>query len=334
MKRRVVFLGCALVTFPCSLLVQCAGSGSGDDGGTDAGIDVTGADSKTDSGKDSGPAPDVATDVTGDAVGSDVASDAPADSPIDGPVEAEEAGDGGFVVTSISGLVLWLDAAKGVTTSGSSITSWTDRSGQSNNATGGTAMPTLVSSSINSLPAAHFVATSTQYVSVADATTLQFGTGDFYIAVVAKFDNDPTDGIVSGIGALYTKLGTGSGLLFFANDYDYGTMTFAAGLSNVEDPTPTEVEYAASYNDGTARLYVVQRASGTETLRVNGSQVASSTSSVDVSESGSEVDIGLVAVDTEAALDGDIAEMVVVGGTLSSTDLTNLESYLMTKYGL
>jgi hypothetical protein len=233
---------------------------------------------------------------------------------------------------------LWLDAAKGVTTSGSSITAWTDQSSQGNSATGGTATPTLVSSSINSLPAAHFVSSSQQYVSIADATSLEWGTGDYYIAIVTKFDNDPTDGFSDGIGALYTKLGIGSGLLFFANDYNYalaedGGNGFSAGLSNLEDPN-TEVQYGASYNDGTARLYAVQRVSGTETLRVNGTQVASSTSTVDVGEVGDEVDIGLLTSESEAALDGDIAEVIAVSGTLSSSDLSSIESYLVTKYAL
>jgi hypothetical protein len=228
---------------------------------------------------------------------------------------------------------LWLDAAKGVTTNNTNITGWADQSSQKNDATGGTPTPTLASSSINALPAAHFVATSAQYVTIADAASLQFGTGDFFIAVVAKFDNNPNGTIQTAIGTLYTKLGTGSGLLFFANDYSYTNQTFAAGLSNLEDPTPTEVEYLASYNDSTARLYVVQRASASEYLRVNGSQVASSTSSVDVSESGNAVEIGYM-TSGFAALDGDIAEVIAVKGTLASGDRTTIESYLQSKYGL
>jgi hypothetical protein len=338
-RLRLLVLGSTFVFCP-SLLVQCS-SAEVPDGGTDAGTDVFhGNDASMDGGKDGTTmdvaTSDVTTDVGTDANPADAMADSPADAPSDAVADAKtDAGDGGgFVVTSISGLVLWLDAAKGVTTSAGSITAWADQSGQSNNAAAGTATPTLVSSSINSLPAAHFVASSSQYVYVADATSLQFGTGDFYIAVVSKFDNDPTSGISTGIGAFYTKLGMGSGLLFFANDYDYSASTFAAGLCNLEDPTPTEVQYAATYNDGTARLYVVQRVSGTETLRVNASQVASSSSAIDVSESGAEVDIGLMSTSSAAALDGDIAEVVAISGTLSSTDRSNLESYLTSKYGL
>ena len=336
-----------------SLIVRCGGTSEPDDGGADALIDSpvvkdAGKDGAVDAAKDASvdATADVASDVTvqDSQVDSpvdapiDVTLDSPIDAPIDAPADAvletgtDAAATDGGTISAISGLVLWLDAAKGVTTNNSSITAWADQSSKANDASGATAAPTLVSSSINSLPAAHFVATSSQQLTIADATSLQFGTGDFYIAVVSKFDNNPTGGISTGIGTLFAKLGTGSGLLFFANDFTYPT-SFAAGLCNLEDPTPTEVEYAASYNDGTARLYVIQRTTGTEYLRVNGAQVATSSSSIDVSEVGSFVAIGAIMAN-EAALDGDIAEMIVVGGTLATSDRTTIESYLQSKYGL
>jgi hypothetical protein len=107
----------------------------------------------------------------------------------------------------------------------------------------------------------------------------------------------------------------------------------SAGLSNLEDPT-TIIKYQTTYNDGTARLYAVQRAGGTETLRVNASQVATGSSAIDVTESAKPVTIGALTTQPEAALDGDIAEMIVVKGTLSSSDLSNIESYLQSKYNL
>lgn len=311
------------------MILHCGSSLAPDDGGTDAAGD---SPSTKDGGKDA------ALDAPKDVALDGTVIDAPVDSPddADDASTADAAIDWGVVdggsISSISGLVLWLDAAKGVTTSVSDITAWADQSSQSNGAVGGTSTPTLVSSSINSLPAAHFDAGSAQFLSIADATSLQWGTGDFFIAVVAKFDNDPNDSFSAGIGAFYTKLGPSSGLLFFANDFQFPT-TVVAGLSNLEDPTPTLIDYAASYNDGTARLYVVQRSSGTEYLRVNGSQVATSTSSIDVTESGHDVFIGTME-QGDAALDGDIAEIIAVKGTLSSSDRSTIESYLGSKYGL
>jgi hypothetical protein len=311
------------VAVPFAFIVQCGGGTTGDDAGTDAApIDAakdTGKDATTDAGKD----------ATADA--SDGAIDGPVDSPIDAPKDVTP-NDGG-TISAISGLVLWLDAAKGLTTNNGSITAWNDQSSQANNAAGGTVMPTLAATSINSLPAAHFVTGSKQYVTIADATSLQFGTGDYFIAVVAKFDNDPTTGPGTGLGSLYTKLGPSSGLLFFANALGIQQQSVSAGLCDLEGPS-AEVQYAATYNNGTARLYAVQRASGTLTLRVNASLVATGSSSIDVSECAMPVTIGALTTQPAAALDGDIAEMIVVKGTLSSSDLSNIESYLQSKYNL
>ncbi len=334
---------------PALVLMQCGGSTPDNDAGTDASPQDSGKDSTTlDSGKDATTKDVVTFDAPDDVVTNDAPDDVIAlDAPTDSPADASDASDAsvadapadvtpndGGTIAAISGLVLWLDAAKGVTTNNNAITAWADQSSQGNNASGGTAAPTLVSSSINALPAAHFVASSNQYVKVADATSLQFGTGDYYIAVVAKFDNSvSSQSPATSLGTFYAKLGQGSGLLFFGNDYDEAQQTVAAGLCNLEDPS-TQVNYAASYNDGAARLYAVERASATETLRVNGTQVASASSSVDVSESGQEIDIGYMAASAVAPLDGDIAEMIVVKGTLSSSDLSNIESYLTSKYGL
>jgi hypothetical protein len=328
------------LVLPILVLLRCGGGTQPEnDAGVDAAPKDGGKDAPFDSGKDAAKdaAADVVTDATTDSPddgSTDASTDAAdaSDASVDAPADVAQ-NDGG-TIAAISGLVLWLNAGVGVTTNNGSITAWSDQSSQGNDAAGGTSTATLASSSINSLPAAHFVGSNTQYLSIADATSLQFGTGDYYLAVVAKFDNSTTSqDPATAIGALYTKLGSSSGLLFFANDYDMSQQTFAAGLSNLEDPT-TEVQYAASYNDGTARLYAVQRANGSEYLRVNGSQVASSSSSVDVSESGIEVDIGCMSSVDEAALDGDIAEIIAVKGTLSSSDRQDIESYLTSKYAL
>src|SRR5258708_7408295 len=100
--KSVLPLACALL-LPSAVLLQCGGGTTDNDAGTDASLDAakdTGKDSATDAGKDS------AGDATVDGT-TDSASDAPVDSPAD-----VVPNDGGSIST-ISGLVLWLDAAKG-----------------------------------------------------------------------------------------------------------------------------------------------------------------------------------------------------------------------------
>src|SRR5689334_17443205 len=66
---------------------------------------------------------------------------------------------------SVPGCVLWLDANTGVSTAGSVITSWTDRSGLGNTGTP-SGSPTLTASAINGLSAATFVKASSQFISL------------------------------------------------------------------------------------------------------------------------------------------------------------------------
>jgi len=301
---------------PLAVLAHCGGGTTGDDAGTDA--------SPIDAAKDTGK------DATTTDAGKDATTDGASDASVDAPEDVAPF-DGG-AISAIPGVVLWLDAEYGVTTNGNSITAWNDLSTQGNNAAAGTSAPTLASASINSRPAAHFVTGSKQYVTIADATSLQFA-GDFFIAVVAKFDNDPSTGPGTGLGALYTKLGPQSGLLFFANILDNQLTTVTAGLSELESPS-TGLPYASPYNDGTPRLYVVQRVTGVEALRVNGSQVATGSSVLDVSEVGMPVNIGALTNTPAAALDGDIAEIIVVKSVLSTSDRSTIESYLQSKYAL
>ncbi len=295
----------------------------GGDAGPDSSADVAAHDADT-------------ADADSDA-SVDVASDAPADTDAT-PLPS----DGG--IASISGLVLWLDAEKAVThNSQGQVTVWADQSGNGNDAKQSSVAsePTFVASAIGGLPALHFTegtTTGSQLV-ITDSTTLRWGTGDFLIEVVARFDNQPA-GVDTGIGSFFFKPGALYGIILAGNRLPGGNPPSTVGLmARIDMQVPgngNQVDVTTTYNDGVARNYAFRRAGTTLDLRVNGASVASMTQvgTIDVSAAGINVYLGADDTDTFARLDGDIAEIVAVKGTTSTQDLVTIESTLKAKYGL
>jgi hypothetical protein len=98
-----------------------------------------------------------------------------------------------FVPTSISGCSLWLDAAdsRTITTSGTTVTAWRDKSGQANNAIFSGSNPTYV-------PSNRFVESSglNQYFTV-PGTILNTTAGSIFFVFADKQQN-PTNGVIFG----------------------------------------------------------------------------------------------------------------------------------------
>ena len=295
------------------------------------GQDVKGADSGADATTD--VAADVAVDAPVDGPGDADAVDAPANAPLEAAADdatPETGADGGA-----TGTVLWLDAAKGVTTNGALVVTWADQSGHKNDGAGVFSQPTLVASAINGLPAVRFSATAGTRIVVGDSPSLEWGTGDYLVAVVARFDNAPT-ATSSAVGVFYQKLnGGGSAVSFSGNQFDLNTLVPSAGLQMLED-TKNDLTSSTAWGDGVARLYVARRAGQTLEIRVNGSPIASvaENGSVDVSNPGADVGIGSYATNSGENLDGDVAELVAVAGPMSAADLATLEGGLVSKYAL
>lgn len=271
---------------------------------------------------------------------------------IDGDAGTNDGSDPDGGIAAIPGVVLWLDAAKGVTTNQGKVTTWVDQSGNHNDASQQNAnwQPSLVATGIDGLPSVHFNAgppegTSGTMLNIADSATLQWASGDYLIEVVTRYDNVPsatrTTEAAIGVGTLYSKQTQNpalpaDGIALFGNtpasDNAGGTTAFSSfvyvshGVINTTD----------GFNDGSARLLATQRTGGTIlALRVNGVQAATATvPSMNVDETAVGARLGASGDATNARLDGDIAEMIAVKGTISATDLETLETYLTSKYGL
>ena len=244
---------------------------------------------------------------------------------------------GAWTPKSLAGLVLWLDGTTGVHTSGGAVTSWDDQSGLANDAAPdapGSGDPLLAADAIGGAPAVRFDGSS--YLVIQDDDSLQLGTGDFLVAVVARHTT-PID-IGWGYGIFFIKYElpvpfTGPALV--ANTEAGGTQIIAqlayqqafitSAGGGLDDGRPLSMVMRRRASAGTASLE----------LRLNGATSAMSGSSgfaVDLSAPGRPLFVG--GTPDMQNIVGDIAEVITVKGATPDADVAALEGYLGAKYGL
>jgi hypothetical protein len=228
----------------------------------------------------------------------------------------------GFIPTQVSGCVLWLDGADPAGTgvipaNGSSITTWTDKSGLGNNATGGVS-PTFNTSGINNLGIVSFNGTNS-YLNSADL----FSNRSFSIFIIIRRQASISSqtGILAGtqfnvnINLHFVfRSSTNLALGFYANDLDYVSFTNYTG------------------NPATEPAYLIQATyiSGTRILYVNGNQVASDANTTNLSSH-----VGaLIGQYNGTYYNGFIGEICILNGTPNSTSRQQIEAYLAQKWGL
>jgi len=344
------------------------GCGSGNSS-SPSGTDASGNGDDSGQGSPEGSTPvseagggvDATTPASGEA-GSDGGVDATTTSSQDAGGDASEAA-APWSPSSLTGLVLWLDGHEGLgmTDGGSDAGDggpgvlWMDRSGNGNNAVG--YGPAIEPAALDGQPAVHF--NGTDYLLLQDSTSLNWGTNDFLLAVVVQHTTY-VDAGGSTYGALYSKQ--------IYNDPPYqGVGLFAnlpGGSSNILEQLneygSTEVTSGGSgYNDGAPVLVVIHRSSivlavdggtdagdagasdaapatlGTMAMLINAMDAGYATGS-GYAENVDSPDFPARIGGTQAGQDivGDIAEVLAVDGTVSPSDLQNLQTYLMNKYGL
>jgi hypothetical protein len=237
---------------------------------------------------------------------------------------------------TLPGLVLWLDAAKGAGSApGDPVSLWSDQSPAHNDATqtDGGYQPILEVSAIGGLPAVRFDG-YTSYLSIADSPSMQWGTSDYAILVVARFS------ITVGVPdqALFQKSTKsspydGPQLYVFSQHPTLDTTALAADSAQV---------WVVSAQDGlndAPHVFGARRFGATLEVRVDGQSAGqySAMPVIDVSAPGMPASIGQNGYDPTTmteALQGDIAEEVAVKGPISDADLRSLECHLILKYGL
>src|SRR5262245_43000562 len=153
----------------------------------------------------------------------DASSDGTGDGPGDGRHEDAPSDGGG--IGGVPGLVLWLNGGDGVTHDPATnrVSRWADQSGNHNDAapTADGNAPTYVAQSINHQPGIHFGVIGIPNLTIADSSSLKWGTGDFVVEVVVTFKNpiglNNPDGTPCFFAKAASTTGTGSGISLFGN---------------------------------------------------------------------------------------------------------------------
>jgi hypothetical protein len=259
--------------------------------------------------------------------------DAAADAPADVAVDTAAA----WTPAMLGGLVLWLDAGKGITAaSGAKLDTWMDQSGQGNHArqTSAASMPTFTASALRALPAVTFDGQLT-FLSVTDATSMEWGVADYTVLAVARCSNAATE----TNRMLYQKTAAASPFTGVNLILSPSFQTATGSLGVQDDATHYIQSTAGGYNDNMPRIYGGRRVGTTLQARVNGTVVGqvSESPTINVDAPGRAGIIGHNGYQLTAgfqALKGDVFEIVAIKGTISDADLAKLESYLRSKYGL
>lgn len=217
-------------------------------------------------------------------------------------------------------LTAWYKADSISGSDGDPVSSWSDSSGNGNDLSQGTGtrQPTLQTEELNSLSVVRFDG-SNDIVSDGDIADLDVGTGDIWLACVLK----STD--TSALQNFFEKGPT-----------DFGLRTTAAGVLQMVLGSVSNIptQSAGNWSRTAFVLVTASRVSSTCNGFVNGSasDTTGTTNTASISNS-SVLDIGARGPGA-GAMDGDIAEVLVGGATLTDTNRQLIEGYLAHRYGL
>ncbi|MFH1194240.1 MAG: T9SS type A sorting domain-containing protein [bacterium] len=215
-------------------------------------------------------------------------------------------------------LKMWLSADKGVITSGSGVTQWCDRSGNGKNGTqpADIAKPTLVTGVINGKPIIRF--TSPQNLFIPIAASVGIANSDYEIFIIAKSSSSSRQFLIS--------FGDGIGPELQINAWGFGASLISNNFDDCNSGS------TGSYSDGTAHLISGVVNSSGSILRIDGDNLASSSSNfITAGLSGARIGMRQSGV---FPFEGDIAEIIIYSSVLSAENREIVERYLDEKYDI
>jgi Mor family transcriptional regulator len=226
---------------------------------------------------------------------------------------------------SISGLAAWYDASNTgsiTTASNPLVTTWNDRSGNGvtlSQATSGN-QPAYLNSGIDGLPALQFTKTAPDYM----------------IGSLAA---------APGSGAPHTMFVVGSGVTTYAGAFAAYSAAASTNANSVVGLAPAgtfnawwfggygqDNAYSGGTNDGFPHLFTKVFNGSTITGDYDGSAVFSMSATYNLTDA--HVYVGVQNTNHDQPLQGNIGEVIMYSGALSSSEYQYIEGYLACKWGL
>jgi len=229
-----------------------------------------------------------------------------------------------------TGLVTWLKADTGVTSSSGKVSQWADQSPAGNNAVQSSSgnQPTLVTGAINSNPALSFDGSSS-YLTIADGSSLR-SSNISILAVATRAGGSDYSYIVSKpyYNGSWSSPFIAYQLLYDPNGVPYTQCTVSGSVSS-------PATLPAAVNTGQPYLLNFTYDGTTESIRQNGGTpgTTSISGSIDYGDTTSK-NVVIGQADGGYFLNGQIAEVLIYNRALTDTERQQAEAYLANKYGL
>jgi hypothetical protein len=233
------------------------------------------------------------------------------------------------VLTPGTNLVLWLRADAGVSTDSSGdVTNWADQSSYGNHAIPGAQgnPPVLLPNAVNGEPAIQFDGTNGEYMQVANSSSLEI-TNDIACLVVLQ---QPLDGDYRMVWFQGDSYATPNALMIAANDPLPNRGNGPVGQQQdlyygTDNLVPNQYNLIAFSQAGTVMSQFLNGVpNGTQSSTVQ--PAGDSSSPLYIGARGDFYQL--------FTSDMQIAEIMIFNTSLSGTNLSNVEDYLATKYGV
>jgi hypothetical protein len=273
----------------------------------------------------------LSTDATAPDVEQEGAADAidETDASLDSSSE-ETAFDAGFLPLALPNLTLWLRADLGITASNNIVSVWTDQSPNNNDAkqTKSGRQPTLLAAALNGQPAVSFVNATVTYMQITDSPSLK--TPNITVAAVVRYTAEiPYSPILSRTtSATFTDgWGLGSGPTSTPGQLEFWTNNYISPSSATVLALGSWHFVVGVYDGANVTLYV-DNVAQTPAPYTNSITYPAQTDTLIAAFWGSNSNgpSGFASID--------VAEALMYGRGLSTSELSQLHAYVATRYAL